>query len=373
VEVDSTDSLVERSGSLKRQLLAFVQKPRFDKQFRQEIRKRFGKLVVISDEEALHTFYDWFIQEFRLHDGRTVIDCFLETQRDMPNAERDFLLGWRRVRHGLFEVVGRDGRALLAENLIDDMPYRIRANVGPQVFDQMPAGSFVSTRVVPVNDEWLISGPVRTFPAIARDDVLHAAAQVAVACPELVFHNPDRVAAGWKQQRDQQAAFVRHFGSDEITVSVDELPAVMTGFWAAFSGDASAGPDTDVDWLHTSVETVGIIFDESEGLGMYADYALAQEAFANPDLMRRRRYKETIKSYLDDDSVDPVPLQRLAARHPGTVDQVFRIALGKPAFRWETDGERLLRERKSSWFARPPLPRVTVLSDRLAAALRHGS
>ncbi|MER7009158.1 hypothetical protein ABT297_39790 [Dactylosporangium sp. NPDC000555] len=369
--MDSTDSLVERSGSLKRQLLEFAQKPRFDKQFRQEIRKRFGKLVVIEDEQALYAFYDWFLQEFRLHDGRTVIDCYLEIQRNLPDAERAFLLGWRKVRQGMFEVTGRDGAALLAENLIDEMPYRIRANVGPQVFDQMPTGSFISTRVVPVNDEWLISGPVQPFPAIARDDVLRAAAQVAASCPELVFHNPAKVAAGWQQQRDQQAAFVRHFGTDEVTVSVDDLPTAMAAFWETYTDGASTGPDTDTDWLHLSAETVGIIFDETAGMGMYADYALAQEAFDNPALMRRRRYKETIKSYLDDDSVDPIPLQRLAARHPDTVNQVFRAALGKPAFRWETDGERLLRERKSSWYARPLLPRVTVLSDRLAAALRR--
>ncbi|WP_432976514.1 hypothetical protein [Dactylosporangium sp. CA-233914] len=371
--MDSTDSLVERSGSLKRQLLEFAREPRFDKQFRQEIRKRFGKVVVLEREEDLHAFYDWFLQEFRLHDGRTLIDCYLDTQRSLPDDERTFLLGWRNVREGLFEVTGRDGAALLAENLIDEMSYRIRANVGPQAFDQMPAGSFISTRIVPVNDEWLISGPVRTFPAIARDDVLHVAAQVAASSPDLVFHNPDKVAAGWRQQRDQYAGFVRHFGKDEVTVSVEELPTVMANFWKTYTGGVSTGPDTDTDWLRVSAETVGIIYDETAGLGMYADYALAQEAFDNPDLMRERRYKETIKSYLDDDSVDPIPLQRLAARHPGTVDRVFRAALGKPAFRWETDGERLLRERKSSWYARPPLPRVTVLSDRLAAVLRRES
>jgi len=47
----------------------------------------------------------------------------------------------------------------------------------------------------------------------------------------------------------------------------------------------------------------------------------------------------------------------------------MRAALGKPGFRWETDGEQLLRARKSAWYSDPPMPRVTVLSDRLVAAL----
>ncbi len=371
--MDVTDLLVERSGDLKRQVLDFAQKPRFDKMFRQEIRRRFGPIGT-GDEGKLYNFFDWFIQEYRLHDGRTVIDCFLESRRELPEAERDFLLRWRDVREGLFEVTGRDGSVLLTENLVDDLPYALRTNVGPSLFDQMPAGSFLYTRIVPVNDDvWLLSGGPRLYPATARQEVLFAAARLATLNPDLVFRNPEKVEAGWKQQRDQHAAFVRHFGTDEITISADDLATTMAGFWATFAGDPDHNPDTDTSWLDETAETVGIIFDETTGLGMYADYALAQAAFADPDLMRRRRYKEIIKAYLEEDSIDPVPLQRLAARHPDTVNRVIRAALGKPAFRWDSDGDQLLRQRKSSWYARPALPSVTVLSPRLAAALRENA
>jgi hypothetical protein len=91
-----------------------------------------------------------------------------------------------------------------------------------------------------------------------------------------------------------------------------------------------------------------------------------QAAFADPDLMRRRRYKETVKSYFLDGSVDPVPLERLAGRHPDTVSRVIRAAFGKPALTWERDGEPLLRPYKSTWYERPVLPAVSVVSDRLA-------
>lgn len=105
---------------------------------------------------------------------------------------------------------------------------------------------------------------------------------------------------------------------------------------------------------------------------MYADYALAQQAFASPDLMRGRRYKETVKAYLHDDSVDPVPLQRLAARHPDNVDRVLRAATGRPALTWHEHGEQLLRQHKANWYAQSHLPRLIVLSDRLAAHIRAG-
>jgi hypothetical protein len=40
-----TDALVERSSVLKRELLGFSRKPRFDRAFRQEIRARYGRVA----------------------------------------------------------------------------------------------------------------------------------------------------------------------------------------------------------------------------------------------------------------------------------------------------------------------------------------
>lgn len=81
-------------------------------------------------------------------------------------------------------------------------------------------------------------------------------------------------------------------------------------------------------WPDDGAETVGIIYDESAGLGIYLDYALAQGGFADPD------------------------------------------PHAPPGLSWEHDGERLLRQFKPTWYERPVLPRVSVISDRLAATLR---
>jgi hypothetical protein len=140
------------------------------------------------------------------------------------------------VREGIFEVVGLDGPALLADNVIDDLRYRIRANVGPQIFDRMPTGSFLITRAVPVADEWLISGASRLLPASARDEVLSGAARVAVERPELAFTNPRLCERGWHVQATQAEAFARHFGADEITVAADTASKVMREFFAALGG-----------------------------------------------------------------------------------------------------------------------------------------
>jgi hypothetical protein len=71
----------------------------------------------------------------------------------------------------------------------------------------------------------------------------------------------------------------------------------------------------------------GWVLKVSVLLRLVLDYALAQEAFADPELMRRRRHRETVKAYLADHSVDPVPLRRLAARHPDKRSELPRVSV----------------------------------------------
>jgi hypothetical protein len=366
--VQSADDLVARSVALKEEVLEFARAPRFDREFRQAVRARFGGPMIVGDEGELDNFFDWFLQQYRLRDGTTLIDRFVDSRSSLEPAEREFLLGWRGVREGVFEVVGRDGPVLLADNVIDDLRYRIRANVGPQIFDRMPPGSFLITRAVPIFDEWLLSGASQLHPATARDQVLFAAARVAVERPEFAFANLRLRERGWQLQAAQHAAFVEHFGTDEITIPADAASKAMgeylTALGTASPEHAWAEQEQD-DWLDSGAETVGIIYDHHGGLGIYVDYALAEAAFVDPDLMRRRRHKETVKAYLTDESVDPVPMRRLTARYPDTASRVIRTALGKPALSWERDGEQLLAKYKKAWLARPDLPRVSIINDRL--------
>lgn len=360
------ENLVERSSALKKDLIAFAQRPQFARALTRELRSRFGDPVV-ADEGDLDNFIDWFIQQYRRPDGRTIIDCFLPTRPDLPDVEQDFLRGWRDVVEGFFEVVGRDGLALVTVNLVDELEYRVRANVGPDVFAQMPVGSFIRTRMVPLGSQWLLSGRTATFPANERETLLPAVARAALRRPELVFRNPDRLARGWELQRADRAAFVEHFGSDTVVLDQAELPRRL-GEFAAHRYAASK-----VDWvasvldaLNPDAETAGLIYDESDGLGVYADYRLVEEAFTDPDLARGRTYRTLLKNYLTDDSVSPVPLVRLAERDHDKADRLFRKLTGRAAFKWSADGEALLRRHKPDWYARPPLPRTVVIGDRLA-------
>jgi hypothetical protein len=121
----------------------------------------------------------------------------------------------------------------------------------------------------------------------------------------------------------------------------------------------------------TEAETVALIYDETDGLGFYAEFGLVEEAFANLDLLRRRRWREQTLSYLEDESVEPMVLRRLAARDPGKATVVFRRLLKRPRFDWSRDSEALMREIKLGYFDRPPRLRVSPFSERSAEFAKH--
>jgi len=105
---------------VKRELLEFSRQPRFDGAF-QEALSMSGLGPVVTDEQRLTMVIDHFLLQFRRRYGRTVVEEFVAARPDLPEAEREMLLGWRAVVEGIFEVRRRDGAALVVENLIDEL------------------------------------------------------------------------------------------------------------------------------------------------------------------------------------------------------------------------------------------------------------
>ena len=363
------DGLVRRSADLKGELLAFSRGRRFDRALSQALTDRFGR-VVVAEEAELINFFDHFILQHRMSDGRTVVERFVRARGDLPRAERDMLLRWRDVVEGIFEVERIDGDVLVAVNLIDDLTYRIRTNMRPALFERTPPGHFLIARVVPILDDWLLSGSLATFPAEDADRLCGVAAKTALEHPHLVFRNPRRLELAWQQQRDDRARFIEFFGSDLIVFPGAEWATRMSEYWQHISGGAATSPQINGDRLSWA-QTVGMIYDEVEGLTYLAEFGLFQRAFENPALITQRRYREVLQTYLDDDSVSPLPFRRLAQADPDRASQVFARLLGKPSFTWADDGEKLLRSVKATYFTQPATPRVTPLSDRLAATFQH--
>jgi hypothetical protein len=366
-------ALLRRAGDLKGELVAFSQRPRYDRAASSFLAE-YGNSLEDADEQRWMLLWDCFVLEHRLANGRTVVEQFVDARPDLPEAEREMVLGWRDVVQGPFEVRRKDGPALVVESLVDDLPYRVRSNMGPAVFKQMPRRSFIIARLVAVGDEWMLSGPVQVLRASERDFAYQLALDMSLRTPEAVFRNPDKMALAWEHQRADRARFVEFFGADLLVVPGEQVQKRLDDYYT-FCRGAVLGPDPEdvppavsmsLPSDLTDAETVALIYDETDGLGFYAEFGLVEEAFTNPDLLRRRRWREQTLSYLEDDSVEPMVLSRLADRDPDRASVVFRRLLKRPRFDWNRDGEELLREVKPTYYERPPRPRVSPLSERLA-------
>jgi hypothetical protein len=111
---------------------------------------------------------------------------------------------------------------------------------------------------------------------------------------------------------------------------------------------------------------VAVIYDETEGLCFFGGFGEFERAFTEPTLLDQHRYRQRVVDYLDDDSVSPLPFRRMAERDPFRASEVLRRVLCRKSFDWQRDGEKLMRQRKRSFFDRVSLPRVLPISTRLA-------
>ena len=379
--------LIERSAELKRDLVDFACSPRLERALAAAILE--AGLDELEEADAISTI-DWFALQYRMRDGRTVVDRFVASRPDLDAADREMLLGWRDPVEGIFEIRSKDRDAIILLNLIDDLEYRTYSNMGPAFLRQLPQGGFVHARLVPIHPApgaWLISGMMTTYRKSDAEYIAKVALELATKQPELVFRNPEKVEQGWKQMREDRARFVAFFGRDELVLPPAEAGERLNAYYRQRQEAALARkpgrhrppnlPSLDVPIFEflpgLDAATVGVIFDDVDGLNIYPDYGMLRDLFGDPVLAADKRYAEVLRGYLGSETIAPLPLQRLAAAHPDTVDAVFRKILRKRDFTWAEQGEALMRRRKAWYYEGEPRPGVSVIGDRLLELAFGGS
>ena len=369
---------LQRAGELKGELVSFALSERFDGALSELVSDSFPDGIV-NDETVLTSVIENFLFHHRLTGGERVVERFVTDRADLPESDKALLLGWRDNVQGVFEIgesYGDDG--VVAFNHVDELTYRVRSNMGPDGVQHLTPGTIMIGGIVPVGHEWMISGTPTAFPADHAEQVLAGLPQLVMNHPESVFRNPEKLAQARQMQAEQRQAFIELHGSDLVVVPGSGVRPTLMAFYRYLYEQAGSknGPWTEpelpplpADWA--TAESVALIYDSEDGLGFYVDFAAAHQAFANPNLIRRRRYREVISGYLRGGGVSPVPIRRLVEANPDNADQVFRTLLNKPRFTWHRDGQALLRKYKADWYADPPLPRVMATSPTLSQRFRN--
>jgi len=382
----SLASLIERGAELKRALVDFALSPRCERQLEQFMLEAADPYQELSEGDAIGVI-DRFALQHRLPNGKTVLDQFLGSRPDLTAADREMLRGWRDPVEGIFEIRRKNGDWLLLLNLLDDLEYRAHSNMGPAAFRRLPKGGFVHARLVPIcplPGAWLISGSMSAYRKSSSAQIAQAALAVAAERPELVYRNPGKLEQAWAQMREDRAAFVEFFGGDELVLPPADAEERLNAFHrhqqeAALARRPSRRrppnlPGVDVPAFEFPPEladagTIGMIYDETDGLNFYNEYGMLRELFAEPALVADKQYTDVLRGYLRAETIGPLPFRRLAAAHPDTADAVFRKVLRKPDFTWAEHGEDLMRRRKPWYYEHEPRPGISVIGARLSELL----
>jgi hypothetical protein len=379
--------LIDRSADLKRSLVEFACSPRLERSMAVAIVE--AGLQNLQKDDPIGAI-DWFALQYRMRDGRTVVDRFVASRPDLDAADREMLLGWRDPVVGLFEIRAKGSGEITLLNLIDDLEYRTYSNLGPKAFRLLPRDGFVHASLVPIASApgaWLISGSMTTYQQSDAESIADVALKLATKQPELVFRNPEKVEQGWKQMRQDRAGFVEFFGGDELVLPAAEAGDRIDAYYRQRQEAALArqparrrrrnlpgleGPAFELPPYLADADTIGIIYDETDGLNFYPDYGMLRDLFANPALTADKWYADVLRGYLRSDTIAPMPLERLAAAHPETVDAVFRKILRQRDFTWAEHGKALMRRRKAWYYEREPRPGISVIGDRLVELVLGG-
>jgi hypothetical protein len=174
-------SLLERCSELKRRLVGFACSPRFSGQLDLALKEHATGRV--ASEADVTNVVDHFILQQPLTDGRTVAEVFAAEHPDLTEDDRQVLLGWREVVEGVFEIREQAGDSITATSLGDDQTYRIRANAGPAALAPMRPGCFMTARIVPVGDDWMLSGAQQLYAASERPAMLRLAVELGIGHP----------------------------------------------------------------------------------------------------------------------------------------------------------------------------------------------
>jgi hypothetical protein len=364
-------------------LVGFALSPRMERHLKRFMSESAGPYEVLIEDEAIDAV-DRFALLYRLPNGKRVLDQFLASWPDLSAADREMLRGWGDPVDGIFEIRGKDGDSLILMNLVDDMEYRAYSNMGAAAFRPLPKHGFVYARLVPigpVSGAWLVSGEMRAYRKSDAAKVVKAAFELATRLPELVYRNPGKVEQAWQQMRAERAAFVEFFGRDELVLPPAETEERVNSLYRHRQEAALAArparrrpsgiPGMDVPALKLPAEiadagTIGIIYDEIDGLNFYNEYGMLRDLFADRALASDKRYADVLRGYLRAETIGPLPLRRAAAAYPQTVDAVFRKILRQPHFTWAEHGEALLRRRKPWYYEHEPRPDRTVIGARLS-------
>ena len=363
-----TTELVRMSLNLKRQIVDYYKKDRDIPKYKSIIEKKFANPSdgLLDEVDGI----DWFIHNYRFRNGDTFIDRFIRSHEALSKLEIEILNGWKDSVYSWFQVKSVDKETITLLSLLDGQEYITTSNLGTRAIKQFKVSHFVLTRLVPMHNIYLLSGHVRALPPDAKEYVESRVSEALKSNMKLTFGgNKNKIAEAWKSQKERRREFISYFGRDTIIVPGNKVIEAMNDFFGYTKSLAlSRLPESEREKYKnipfngsypdslSEVDTVGIIFDEVEGINLYPHFDLFIAAFSNPSNLAKEEYREAVLGYLWSDTISPLPFKRMVEMYPENAGEVYKTLFKKDKWDNHKDFDNLMRKYKGRFLSAKERP-----------------
>lgn len=382
-------------GDIKSALIDFSRRSEFIEDFEAAANDRFGKKDPESEFEWIN-FQDWFVLQYELGDGKTIVQRFAEQHRNYIGKDvRRLLEQWNGVIEGLFEVQGCNNGGIIMKNLINEREYTVYATVSREEADlDLDPGDFVTTRIVPALGFHIFSG---VFSVARTDGSLQqkagfykTAVDIQLKHPARAFQdNEIKLQKSRRAVRDQYDDFLTFFGTDEVSGSGREILQQYQKFFeyqvfekinpdsgltpaASYERKTSIAYEPPTARLPEDVlasRDVAMLCDPEEGLSFLIQYHQFLDIFENPDMhLERFETEDLVCGYLEAESVSDIPFRKAARRFPENFKKVMEYLSKQRGFD-AIEIDDLMREFKPHCFNKLPTT-VAILDSEMSDLAR---
>ncbi|MDD4237901.1 MAG: hypothetical protein PHT62_05040 [Desulfotomaculaceae bacterium] len=299
-------------------------------------------------EDVMENGIDWLIHCFRFQKGDTLIDRFIKKHSALSELEIQILERWKDSFEGVFEVKALEADSVKLFNLVDEKEYTAAALMGPETLDRLKTGELIMSRLIPLDDIYLLSGNMYLLPPNDKKALQNLAAKIVQSNLSVKYNK------AWEIQRKYRNSFISYFGDDLIILPGHKLEERFDNFNHYHMPTAT--PKMQFSEALTRNDNVGLIFDEREGLNFYPDFESFMAPLKNPHLLEDEEYREVIMGYLESDSISTLPFRKMVERWPDSCRQAFAVLFSKPDWDNNKDFNELMEKHKGAFLKKEWAP-----------------
>jgi hypothetical protein len=160
-------------------------------------------------------------------DRQTPLELFLASQPDLTNADRQLIVGWRKSFVGLLSIVQILPDGLEVMNWLTAKHYRIQFTDTPSqiAMNRLKIGDIIIAQISPIIDsKWTILTPWVALGRLGKPKLAVAVGVFRQNYPHYLYSDaPAQLAAAWESVAVYHDRFVEFFGTDEISLTGNEL------------------------------------------------------------------------------------------------------------------------------------------------------